>query len=574
MIISTTPKPLTNLKFQEKSRPKKRDTAISLLQVHSLLIKTSLIHEKYAFGRLILRYASTDVNYTRKLFDTVSFPRNAFIYNTMIRAYLKCGNARDAFLVYVQMVCEEECVLYPDDFTFTFVFAACSKLLGVFEGKQAHAQMVKCPVKFGTHSWNSLMDFYVKSGEMVSVVQRVFDGIENPDIVSWNSLLDGYVKSGRVDECTRVFDEMPCRDTVSWTMMLVGCVNAGLLSEARYVFDEMPERNVVSWSAMISGYVKDGCWKEALGLFKEMQVVGVLADKVMLTSVLSACASLGALDQGCWIHSYIDKHGIEVDAHLSTALVDMYSKCGRVEVALDVFWRAPDKKVFLWNSILGGLAMHSRGKEALTLFSEMLDGQIIPNEITFICVLAACSHSGLVDDGLRIFHSLVKESDITPTVEHYGCVVDILSRAGLLKDARQFINTMPMEANGSIWRTLLGSCKLYGDFELGMEVGRILIELEPLNDANYVLMSNIYAIGNRWDDVGTLRRIMKARGVRKSPGCSSIELDGVVHEFIAGDSLHPQSQDICELLDKLARQFSVTQKDELYHFLLSCQLES
>ncbi|KAL5700890.1 hypothetical protein ACHQM5_026290 [Ranunculus cassubicifolius] len=571
-IISTTSNPISSPAkisssyLPPQSPPKKPHSTISLLQlchhvdellqVHSLLIKTSLIHEKHAFGRLLLHFASFDdhnsLNYTQKLFETIEFPRNTFIYNTMIRAFLNHGYPREAFLCYSRMLCEEFVCIYPDNFTFTFVLAACSKLFGVFEGKQVHAHMVKYPIRFGIHSWNSLMDFYVKIGETGAVVKRIFDDIENPDGVSWNCLLDGYVKSGSLDSATKVFDEMPQRDIFSWTSMLIGYANAGLLDEASRVFDRMPERNVVSWSAMIGGYVRSGCCKEALDLFKKMQKEGVKADKITLTSVLTACASLGAFDQGCWIHAYIDKHRIDVDAHLSTALVDMYTKCGRVDVALNEFQKSREKKVFLWNAILGGLAMHSRGKEAVELFSKMLDERVKPNDITFICVLSACSHSGLVDDGLRIFQYMVNESNVLPTVEHYGCVVDLLSRAGMLHEARQIINTMPMEADSSIWRTLLGACILYGDIEMGIEVGKFLIDLEPLDDANYVLLSNIYATGGRWKDVEKLRRIMKARGVSKRPGCSSIELNGIVHEFIAGDTSHPENHDIYELLEEMA----------------------
>ncbi|OVA16769.1 Pentatricopeptide repeat [Macleaya cordata] len=553
---------------QRQSSTKKPDPAISLLQIcrhadeliqiHSLLLKTSLIREKHAFGRLLLSFASSDepktVIYARKLFDTIDFPRNSFIFNTMIRAYLNRGHPREALLVYSQMLCED--FVYPDDFTFTFVFAACSKLSAVSEGKQAHAQMVKSPIRFGTHSWNSLMDFYVKIGEMGLVGRLLFDEIENPDVVSWNCLLDGYVKSGELENARKMFDEMSRRDIVSWTIMLVGYANAGLLSEASRLFDEMPEKNMVSWSAMISGYVNAGHCKEALDLFKDMQVAKVKTDKITMTSLLSACASLGAIEQGRWIHAYIDKNGIEVDAHLSTALVDMYSKCGRIDHALTIFQESPNKKVFLWNALLGGLAMHSRGKEVLELFSEMLADGTKPNEITFICVLSACSHSGLVDDGLRVFHSMGKDYNVAPTIEHYGCIVDLLGRAGLLQDARDVIERMPMKADGNVWRALLGACRLHGHFELGEQVGSILIELEPLNDGNYVLLSNIYAIHNRWEDVGKLRKIMKARGVRKRPGCSSIELHGSIHEFIASDRSHPQSRKIYELLDEMSSYLS------------------
>ncbi|KAF8394664.1 hypothetical protein HHK36_020880 [Tetracentron sinense] len=571
MKIYATPCPLVipcnnTVSYKQNSPYKKPDTAISLLQIsrnpeeliqiHSLLIKTSLIREKHAFGRLLLSFASESatIDYARKIFDSAEFPRNSFLYNTMIRSYSNCGDPRSAFLVYSQMVCEDS--VFPDDFTFTFVFSACSKLSSVSQGKQAHAQMIKTAFRFGTHSWNSLVDFYAKIGEMGLVGRRLFDEIENPDIVSWNCLLDGYVKSGELDHARTLFDEMPSRDIVSWTTMLVGYLNAGLLSEASHLFDEMPERNVVSWSTMIRGYVQLGSYREALGLLKEMQVAGIEMDKITVTTLLSLCAGVGALDQGRWVHAYIDKHGIGIDAHLSTALVDMYSKCGRLDIALKIFREAKDKKVFLWNALLGGLAMHSRGKKAIELFSEMLEGGTEPNEITFICILAACSHSGLVRDGLRIFHSMGKDHNVVPTVEHYGCVVDLLGRAGLLYYALQIIENMPMLVDSNVWRALLGACRLHGNVELGEQVGRILIEMEPLNDGNYVLLSNIYATGNRWEDIKKLRREMKARGVRKTPGCSSIELNGVVHEFVVEDHSHPKSPEIYELLNEMANHLS------------------
>ncbi|KAK9288048.1 hypothetical protein L1049_016494 [Liquidambar formosana] len=567
MAISVTPHPLVlpnkNIVSCQQPPSKKPDPAISLLQIckkveelaqiHTLLIKTSLIREKHAFGRLLLSFTSFDnpgnLDYARKLFDTIDFHRNSFIYNTMIRGYSNCGNPKEAFAIYSRMLCEDS--VYPDDFTFTFVFSACSKLQAAFEGKQAHAQMIKCPFKFGTQSWNSLMDFYAKIGEIGSAGRRLFDGIEEPDVVSWNCLLDGYVKLGELGEARKVFEEMPQRDIVSWTTMLVGYVNAGLLGEASHLFNKMPERNVISWSALISGYVQMGSYTKALNLFKEMQVAEIEMDRVTMTTVLSACASIGALDQGRWIHAYVDRHGIKVDAHLSTALIDMYCKCGQIDIASKVFREAADKKVFMWNAMLGGLAMHSFGEEAVELFSKMIGCGIEPNEITFICILAACNHSGLVNDGLRIFNSMVVDHDVQPLIEHYGCLVDLLGRSGFLYDALQVIETMPMKAGGNELRALLGACKLHSNLELGEQVGRILIDIEPLNDVNYVLLSNIYAMDNRWENVRMLRREMKVKGLVKTPGCSSIESNGIVHEFVAGDLSHPRSREISDLLNKM-----------------------
>ncbi|KAG5240280.1 pentatricopeptide repeat-containing protein [Salix suchowensis] len=499
--LSPIPGKTTALNSQQKQQLSKPDHAIFLLQncktskeliqLHTLLIKTSLIKEKHAFGRLLLSFASFDnlgtLDYAQKLFDTVDIPRNSFMYTTMIKAYVNCGNPKEAFAFYSRMLCDQHYV-YPNDFTFTYVFSACSKFNGVFEGKQAHAQMIKFPFEFAVHSWNSLLDFYGKVGEVGIVVRRV--------------LIELRVLMLRLDEARRVFDEMPERDVVSWTIMLVGYADAGFLSEASCLFDEMPKRNLVSWSALIKGYIQIGCYSKALELFKEMQVAKVKMDEVIVTTLLTACARLGALDQGRWLHMYIDKHGIKVDAHLSTGLIDMYSKCGRIDMAWKIFQETEDKKVFVWSSMIGGLAMHSFGEKAIELFTKMIECGIEPSEITYINILAACTHSGLVDAGLQIFNKMVENQKPKPRMEHYGCIVDLLGRAGLLDDAFRIVETMPLKADPAIWRALLSACKLHRNVELGEQVGRILIKMEPQNDMNYVLFSNVYAAANRWEISG------------------------------------------------------------------------
>ncbi|CAN0824431.1 Pentatricopeptide repeat-containing protein At5g66520 [Linum grandiflorum] len=542
-----------------KSQPRKPAPAISLLQlcidykellqVQAILLKTSLIREKHAFGRLLSSFASlhdsSGVDHAQKLFDHADIPRNSFMYNTLMRAQ----SPRTAFLLYSAMVSEHDPIVSPDDFTFTFVFSACAKLRAVSEGKQAHAQMVKSPVKFGVHSWNSLMDFYVKIGEPGDVIRRLFDAIEIPDVVSWNCLIDGYVKSGELEIARQVFDEMPQRDVVSWTTMLAAYVNSGFLSDASNLFDEMPEKNLFSWTAMINGYIQMGRYTRALDVLKQMQSAKVRIDKVAITTLLSACAGLGALEQGCWLHMYTDKHRIAIDSHLSTALIDMYSKCGRIDMARKVFRETEDekKKVSVWNSMLGGLGTHSFGEEAVKLFEKMT---VEPNEITYINILAACNHSGLVHDGFRIFNRLLKDQRVKPSIEHYVCLVGLLGRAGLVQDAVRMVDSMPMKADGAIWRALLS--RSHWNAELVEEIGRVLMEMEPRNHMNYVLVSNAYAVVDRWEAVGKLRKEMKVKGLVKTPGCSSIVVDGVVHEFVAGDEFCSRSKPVSELLCAMA----------------------
>ncbi|KAI0510801.1 hypothetical protein KFK09_011410 [Dendrobium nobile] len=493
-----------------------------LAQVHSLLIKSSFLNTTFAL-------------------------------NSLIRSYSAVGNPITSLHLFSQLT--RDAVMVPDKFTLTFVFNACSRCSTFFHfGKQVHTLMVKSPNKFPTQSWNSLMNFYQKAGVHPTQLSFILYSMKNPDVVSWNCLLDGYVKLGDMESARKVFDEMPSRDVVSWTSMLVGFASANLIDEARQLFYEMPRRNIVSWSAMIGACMTAKEYSEALALFREMEFMGVGVDKIMFTQLLSACAGLGAIEQGRWIHAQIDKRHIQIDSHLCTSLVDMYAKCGQIDEAYNIFKGFNDKKVFLWNSMLGGLAMHSKGKEVMNLFYEMCESGIKPNEITFICVLSACSHSGLVDEGLRSFGRMKRDHGISPTIEHYVCVVDLLGRAGLIDEAKKFIEDMPMPANGDVWRALLSACKLHGKVKLGGEVEKMLLELEPFDHGNYVLLSNLYAKVSRWKDAARMRRLMKDKGVRKIPGCSSIEVHGTVHEFVAGDQSHPLNLQIYEVLNELTNQ--------------------
>lgn len=530
-------------------------------QVHALLLKTSLLHRPPVLCRLIscLSGEPNGVHYARKLFDRCEGSRRStFVYNTMIKAYARSPDPEQALLLYGRMVGEDQ-NLFPDQFTFTFLLAACAKLRAVSEGRQTHAKMVKsAPETVGTHAKNSLMAFYAKVGGCGSPdLFRLFDDISHPDVVSWNTLLDGLAKLGDLKSARKVFVRMPRRDVVSWTTMLVVCAEAGLLDEACRLFDEMPVRNVVSWSAIICGFARQGFYKEALLLFQELQRSGIEADNVILTTLLSASANLGSLEHGRWLHGYVKKQRMAMDAHLSTALVDMYAKSGRLDLAREIFRNTTHQNaVFLWNAMLGGLAMHSRGMETVKLFLEMIESGIQPNEISFICVLSACSHSRLIDNGLQILCILLKDPRVTLTSKHYGCLVDLLARAGLLSEAKTVIQKMQVEADGDALRALLSASVLHGDVSCGECVGRLLLELEPGNDENYILLSNLYALAGRWGDVAELRMGMRGKGLRKTPGCSSIELNGIAHEFVAGDVSHSSSAQIYETLNVMVRQLT------------------
>lgn len=352
-------------------------------------------------------------------------------------------------------------------------------------------------------------------------------------------------------DARRVLEGMEDPDAVSWTTMVSGLARMGLVDEAREVFDGIPERGPASWNAMIAAYVQADRFKDAFDLFNQMRAEGVELDKFVAASMLAACTGLGALDQGDWIHRYIKKSGIELDPKLATTIIDMYCKCGCLEKAYEVFKGLEIKGQSSWNCMIGGLAVHGQGEAAIQLFKEMERSKVMPDGITLLNVLSACAHSGLVREGQYYFDYMVQNYRLEPKMEHFGCLVDILGRAGLLEEAKKVIQEMPMDPDSGVLGALFGACKIHGNFELGEEIGKRVVELDPNNSGRYILLANLYASAGRWDDVAKIRRLMNDRGVSKEPGFSLIEMDGAVSEFIAGGKSHLEAREIYAKVDEM-----------------------
>ncbi|PPD84590.1 hypothetical protein GOBAR_DD18478 [Gossypium barbadense] len=316
--------------------------------------------------------------------------------------------------------------------------------------------------------------------------------------------------------------------------------NWSSVEAARKLFDVSTCRDVITWTALING--------EALELFNDLQLTGLRPNHAGIVGALTACSYLGSLDHGRWIHAYVDRNGTELDRVLGTALVDMYAKCGCIEIACSVFEKMPDKDAFAFTSLISGLANHGQSADAIQVFGRMQSEKVIPNEVTFICVLSACSRMGLVDEGLRIFNCMSVVYGIEPGVQHYGCMVDLLGRAGLLEEAKRLVREMPMEPDSYVLGALLNSCRVHGDVELGKETVESLVERGLDHGGVHVLLSNMYASSNQWDWVVKVRKEMGAKKVKKVPGCSSIEIDGSVSEFIAGDMSYLRVEDVMLVL--------------------------
>ncbi|KAL3838795.1 hypothetical protein ACJIZ3_023386 [Penstemon smallii] len=386
-------------------------------------------------------------------------------------------------------------------------------------------------------------------------------GWEHYDYVR-NGLIHCFVSCKELVYARKVFDTSPERDFVTWTALINGYLKIGELELARELFDEMPNKNVVSWSAMINGYAKNGMFVEALEIFNDMLAVGTRPNHSTIVGALSACASLGALVQGRWLHAYVDRNNMEMDGILGTALIDMYAKCGCIKLSCLVFEKMSYRDTFVYTALISGLADHGMSKSALELFGRMVVEGIRPNEVTFLCVLSACSRIGLVEEGLRIFKSMKHVYQIEPGTKHYGCLVDLLSRAGLLEHAANVVANMLVEPDCYVFGALMNACRVYGNVDLGKVMADGFIERSLDHSGVHVLLSNIYASMNKWDDVEKVRKGMEERKVRKVTGYSLLEVDGRVLEFVAGDMFYIHMDEVMCLLLRMEIHLKSLEIDE------------
>ncbi|KAL4188936.1 hypothetical protein AMTRI_Chr08g162910 [Amborella trichopoda] len=485
--------------------------------IHAQAFKLGLHPNVFVDNALMQMYGRTcELDFARQVFDEM-LERDLVSWNTMIGGYVYGENFDKAIRLFERM--REEKVT-GNEVTVVNVLSACARAKDLRMGRHMNEYIRAYDVEFNVIVGNAFIDMYAKCGSLEDACAVFYGMSEKRDVFSWNSMVSAYVRHGSIEM-------------------------------ARVLFDEMPERNVVSWTSMIAGYAQNKQPEAAISLFKEMQLAGVKPDEVAMVSVLSACADLGALDQGRSIHVHVSKNGIRVSSILGAALIDMYAKCGSVEEAFKVFHRLSERDVNPWTTMINGLAMHGHGESCLGLFSSMERSNTKPNQITFVGVLSACSHTGLVDEGFRHFCRMSEVYGIEPCIEHYGCMVDLLGRAGLLTEAQDFIEKMPIKPNAGIWGALLGACRIHGNVGVAERAARFLIELEPHHGGRYVLISNIYAAANRWDEVTKVRKMMKDRGIEKAPGWSWIEIDGVVSQFIVGFQSHPQAKEIKSMLDEI-----------------------
>ncbi|CAM6078111.1 unnamed protein product [Sphagnum tenellum] len=529
------------------------------LRIHVQIIQSGCESDLYVGNSLIDMYAKCGgIDYAWLVFSKMPI-RNVISWNAMILGLVKCGQEQKAMELFLQM---QHGGVAPDRVTFVGLLHACARVAVLKHGKQIHEQIIQSGFESDLFVGSSLIDMYAKCGS-IEDAQRVFDRMPTRDSHGFvaNSLVDMYAKCGSIEDARQVFDRMPRRDVVAWNAMIFGYVKymyakCGSIEDALEVFDRMHTRDAVAWTTMILGYVKCGQGKNALELFHKMLYEGVEPTPATFMAVLSACASVVALEEGRLVHEYISQSGWESDLFVGSSLIDMYAKCGSVEYALRVFNKMPRHDLISWNTMLGGYAMHGHGKEAVEHFEQMWDRSVEIDKVTFICLLSACNHAGLVEEGLQFFESMKSVYGISATVEHYACMVDLLGRAGHLAEAEDLIKVMHCEPNAPVWRALLGACRVHGNIEIGEHAAKKVIELDPGDAAGYVLLSNIYAAAGKWDLSSNIQQQRLERGVNKQPGCTWIEVNHELHSFTVDDRDHPQISEIHAELSRLSKQMN------------------
>lgn len=485
---------------------------------------------------------------------------DAFMCNLIVRGYVEMGDSGKGLGFYKGFVLGR-CVRM-NKYSFPVIVKACGAVRDVVEGEKVHCRSLKVGYGGAVYvrnaliqmysvcgrmrdargvfdggrgsdlvTWNTMIGGYVKNRE-VSVARELFDEMDEKDEFTWNTMVAGYAAIGEMKKAWDLFERMPRRDVVSWNCMVDGYAGIGDVVSARAFFDRMPHRNVVTWNTMLALLARCKKYDECLELFdRMMDGKEAKPNEATLVSVLTACGYLGRLDKGKWVHTYVESNStIDLDVLLLTALLTMYLKCGDMDMAKNVFDMMPEKSVVSWNSMIMGYGTHGFGEKALEMFLEMESSGLAPNDTTFVCLLAACGQSGLVLEGWWYFDMMHRVYKIEPKVEHYGCMVDLLSRAGLMKDTEELIKIMPMEGGSTLWGALLSSCRTHSSSQLAEVVGKRLVDLAPKEVGPYLLLSNSYAAEGRWDDVENVRKLMNDNDLQKTGGSSMVQNTEVVSE--------------------------------------------
>ncbi|XP_044477838.1 pentatricopeptide repeat-containing protein At3g16610 [Mangifera indica] len=556
-------------------------------EIHGHAKRLGLDRDIYVCTSLIDLYAKCGVlTRAKEVFDGM-FCRDIVAWNAMIAGFSLHGLYNSTIQLFIEM---QKAGISPNSSTIVAVLPTVAEANVLNQGKAMHSYAVRRGFSNDMVVGTGLLDMYGKC-QCIFYAKRISDMLEVKNEISWSVIIGAYVTCDLPREALGLFDRMLSENARNLTAVTLGTVlracakltdlsegkrihclslktgfvsdimvgntllsmyaKCGIIDEAVRFFDGMDKKDTVSYSAIISGCSQNGYAQEALCIFHQMQLSGNEPDIATMVGVLPTCSQLAALQHGACGHGYSVVHGFVVDTSVCNALIDMYSKCGKIEIARKVFDGTDKRDIVSWNAMIVGYGIHGLGTEALLLFNKMQAVGLKPDDVTFICLLSACSHSGLVTEGKQLFNSMIQGFKIVPRIDHYICMVDLLGRAGILNEACKFIENMPFEPDVCVWGALLAACRVHKNIELGEEVSKKIQSLGSEGSGNFVLLSNMYSAVGRWHDAARVRITQREQGIKKSPGCSWVEINGVVHAFVGGDRSHPQSTQINEKLDEL-----------------------
>ncbi|WCJ29797.1 Tetratricopeptide repeat (TPR)-like superfamily protein [Euphorbia peplus] len=562
------------------------------LQLHGAVVESGLGFDMMLSNDLIDLYGKCgSVCYAYMVFDKMPV-RNVVSWTSLMRGFIQKGDANESLILFSKMAFSG---LKPNDYTISTNLKACSMLNFPEIGMQIHDICVKTGFDTEIVVGNSIVDMYLKCGRITEAT-RMFDFMPVRSKISWNSIISGYVTAGFGKKALALFREMikeeQVPDEFTLTSIFKACTvtgsitegtqihafltvngfpylsnakvagalidqyaKCGKLCEAERVFDQVEPKNVISSSALILGYAQEGKLAKAMDLFSQIRENdNIQADVFLLSGMIGFFADFALIEQGKQMHAYTIKVPSGFNTSVRNSIVDMYLKCGVVDDAEKVFSEMPTRDVISWTVMITGYGKHGLGEQAISLFNKMKFENVEPDYVTYLAILLACSHSGLVEEGQEYFSKLCNDRRVKPKVEHYACMVDLLGRAGRLKEAKDVIDTMPLKPNVEIWQSLLSACRVKGDLELGRKVGEILLRLDENNPVSYVMLSNIYADAGYWNEFEEIRKLMKTKGLKKEAGRSWIEIDKEMHFFFGGDDKHPLIEEIHEVLKEMEKR--------------------
>ncbi|XP_076894809.1 pentatricopeptide repeat-containing protein At3g63370, chloroplastic-like [Bidens hawaiensis] len=555
-------------------------------ELHAFLLKSGLYQDTHVTNALIVMYTKCGkMREAESIFYSMD-GKESIIWNSLLSGFVQNGLYDDAVDLFHQM---QKAGQKPDLYSILSIISAVSRLRILLNGLEIHAYSMKRMMISDLQVCNTLVDMYTKCGKM-NYAEALFESIKYKDNISWTTIISGYAQNGYYSRALSSFRQAQINrietDSVLLASILQACgelksnsvvreihariirkrvqdlavenslVNTygkcGCIDYAVHVFELIKVKNVVSWTSIMCCLVQNGLASEAFDVFTSMKETKTEPDSVLLLALLSAASSLSALRKGKEIHGYIIRKRFVFQGPISSSLVDMYSSCGCLKSSFNMFKSNEVKDLVLWTSMINAYGMHGFGKEAVDLFNRMLVENICPDHVSFLAILYACSHSLLVDEGKALFKLMVDDYGLDPWPEHYTCMVDLLGRANRLKDAILFIKNMKIiNQNTSIWRSLLAACKIHRNITLGNFAAKKLLDLDPYDIKNYVLVSNFYALCDQKDDFDHTRKKMRQRGLKKDPGCSWIEIGNKIHVFIVRDKSHPESGEIYMKLDEI-----------------------